>query len=558
MLIFPTKESSDIWERYFTSRWYPYFWIALLGVLVYARTLGFGYVFFDDDHLILKNFDHIGSLKNIFLAFRTDMNWQSPGVYYRPLVTLTFIFDAVWSGKNPWGYHLTNILLHVAANVLLYRFIILLKHDKRIALSVSLIFAAHPLLNHTVAFIPGRYDSLLAVMILSAMISLIAYLEKSSLPMAALHFIAFLAALFTKETAIVFPVICCIFFILFRQPGKEYRKIIIPGTTWLLAAAIFFFFRGPVAGNISIKYNTFGENLAGLLSYLGKVLLPYNLSVMPIPQNTPLWPGMITLVLLLILFALGRICRQRYFLFGLSWFLLFLAPTMVRTLDFAYLLEQRMYLPLMGILIFMMESKIVRRMARPKPAWVATVVLIMLLGGISFVHASVYRNDIVFWQNAVRYSPDSYFAHSMLGQRYASRDLWAQAEKELLTSKELNPRDPYVRHDLGLVKYNLKDYRGALKELQNSLAMDPQMANADLFLEIAKSQVKLNMSVEAESSLKKAYDFDPRNPEANYLLSMIYYLHFDKKLSLFYYQQAVELGYPHDPRIIDRINGLKK
>lgn len=541
-------KSSAFWSYLFTEGWRPYFWIALLGAAVYFRSVFFGFAYFDDDHLILENFHHLANLKNVFLAFKTDMNWQSPGTYYRPLVTLTFISDALWSGRNPWGYHLSNVFFHLAASCLLFYLFRTLKYSQNLSLAFCLTFAVHPVLNHAVAFIPGRYDSLLAVFSLAAFIAFIKYLERPSLWLLLAHLLSFTAALFTKETAVILPAVGLLYFLLFHRRG--FRRVLAPALMWLMGISLFLFLRGQAVGPVPVKYNTFAENLAGLLSYLGKILLPFNLSVMPIPENTALWPGLITAAGLLALFLLGGSNRKRYFLFGLGWLLLFLAPTAARTLGFAYLLEQRLYLPLMGFFIMLMESRAVLNISGRKYAPALAVALLILFSAVSIGHINVYRDDLSFWGNAVKRSPDSYFAHNVLGQRYAARNRWPEAEAELARAAELKPGDAAILHDLGLIFYQQKKYPQARAAFQGAVDADSLGADALIYLSLAKSLIKQGLLSPARKPLQQAFALDPNNAEANELLSFLFLNLGECDSSLYYYQRAVGLGLPYNPEVI--------
>jgi tetratricopeptide (TPR) repeat protein len=546
-------KSTAFWGHLFAEGWHPYFWIALLGAFVYFRTVFFGFAYFDDDHLILENFHHLANLKNVFLAFKTDMAWQSPGTYYRPLATLTFISDALWSGRNPWGYHLSNIIFHLTTSCLLFYLFRTLKHPRGLSLAFCLIFAVHPVLNHAVAFIPGRYDTLLAVFSLVALITLIRYLEKPALPLLLGHFLSFTTALFTKETAVILPAVGLLYFLLFHR--REFRKLLAPVLIWLTGISFFLFLRAQAVGAVSVKYNTFAENLAGLVSYLGKILLPFNLSVMPIPENTALWPGVIALTGLLALFLLGGMNRKRYFLFGLGWFLLFLASTAARTLGFAYLLEQRLYLPMAGFFIMLVESRIILNIAKRKFAPLFLAFILALLSAVSIGHMIVYRNDISFWGNAVKYSPDSFFAHNVLGQRYAARDRWPEAEAEVAHAADLDPGNAAILHDLGLIFYQQKKYPQAQVAFQRAVDADSLGTDAILYLRLAKSLLKQDLLPPARKPLQKAFVLDPDNVEVNELRSYLFLNLGDRDSSLYYYQRAVRLGLPYNPEVIRLITG---
>ncbi|MDQ7797640.1 MAG: glycosyltransferase family 39 protein [Candidatus Edwardsbacteria bacterium] len=546
-------KSSDFWSYLFTEGWRPYFWIALLGAAVYFRSVFFGFAYFDDDHLILENFHRLADLKNILLAFRTDMNWQSPGTYYRPLVTLTFIGDALWSGRNPWGYHLSNVIFHLTASCLLFRLFRTLKYSHKISLAFCLTFAVHPVLNHAVAFIPGRYDSLLAVFSLFALTTFIKYLERPSPALLLAHLLSFTAALFTKETAVILPGAGLLYYLLFHR--REFRKILAPALIWLTGLSLFLFLRRQAVGPVSVNYNTFAENLAGLVSYLGKIFFPFDLSVMPIPENTSLWPGMIALTGLLGLLILGGLNRKRHFMFGLGCFLLFLAPTAARTLGFAYLLEQRLYLPMTGFFIMLMESRAVLKVAERKFAPLFLALLLALLSAVSLWHLAVYRDDISFWGNAVKYSPDSYFAHNVLGQRYAARDRWPEAEAELARAADLNPGNAAILHDLGLILYQQKKYPQAQAAFQGAVDADSLGADAGLYLRLAKSLIKQGLTLPARKPLKQAFALDPVDVEANELLSFLFLNLGQRDSSLYYYHRAVRLGLPYNPEVIRLITG---
>jgi len=546
-------KSSAFWGHLFAEGWHPYFWIALLGAAVYFRTVFFGFAYFDDDHLILKNFHHLANLKNVLLAFRTDMAWQSPGTYYRPLVTLTFISDALWSGRNPWGYHLSNVIFHLTASCLLFYLFKTLKHPRGLSLAFCLVFAVHPVLNHAVAFIPGRYDTLLAVFSLSALISLIRYLEKPSWPLLLGHLLCFTAALFTKETAVILPAAGLLYLLLFHR--RQFRKILALALIWLLGISLFLFMRAQAVGPVTVKYNTFAENLTGLASYLGKILLPFNLSVMPIPANTPLIYGLVSALLFFGLFLLGGIARKKYFFWGLSLFFLFLAPTAARALGFAYLLEQRLYLPVMGFFIMLMESRIILNIAERKFAPFLMVLFLALLSSVSFGHMNVYRDDISFWGNAVKYSPDSYFAHNVLGQRYAARDRWPEAELEVARAADLDPGNAAILHDLGLILYQQNKFPQAQAAFQGAVNADSLGADATLHLRLAKSLIKQDMLLTARKPLQQAFALDPDNVEANELLSFMFLNLGDRDRSLYYYQRAVGRGLPYNPEVIRLITG---
>src|SRR5690242_20177492 len=94
--------------------------IAGLGAAVYLNTLGGDFVW-DDRILILEGqlpraWERFGEIftRDFFARSEFELVYG----YYRPLTTLSYLLDYSWWHVQPWGYHLTNILLHAAASAL--------------------------------------------------------------------------------------------------------------------------------------------------------------------------------------------------------------------------------------------------------------------------------------------------------------------------------------------------------------------------------------------------------------------------------------------------------
>ncbi len=534
--------------------WRPYLGITLLGLAVYFRAAFFGFAYFDDDHLILQNFGNISSWQNMVTAFKTDMNWESPGVYYRPLVTLTFMADALWTGKNPAGYHLTNIFFHLLASGLFFKILLLLGYPRKLSLFFVLLFVSHPVLTHAVAFIPGRYETVLAIMVLCSVIAFLKYLEKPGWLW--LHGLFFAGALFTKETAVIVPVICGLILILPSKRKWQYKNLWPLAMVWFAVLAVFMVMRWQVAKGVTPQFNTPYENVIGLFSYLGKIVFPVNLSVMPIPADShPVW-GLATLVLLLLLALLGGISRKRYFLFGAVWFLIFLLPTALRTLNFAYLLEQRLYLPLMGFMMMFMELRLVQKSAAKKWSWIPGAAALLLFSFITLGHSAVYRNDISFWENAVKHSPNSYFAHTVLGQRYYAQGRPDLAEREFQKSLALRPGDPLIENDLGLVLMEQGKWAGAEKVFVSAVGNLPDDPN--LRKNLGLVYTKLGDWPGAETQYRAALSLNSNDPESWDRLALVCYLQKKYIEAAEFYSQAVSSGGKPDPRILQILEPYSK
>ncbi len=124
---------------------------------------------FDDDYLVNQAdvYNQTGRLSTVDgKPMSTVFGWR------RGLLFVTYEQDAAVHGRDPHGWHLTNIAIHAVNAVLVYA---LLRHwfDILPAAMGALIFAAHPLTTSAVASIAGRSSSLCAVFYLSCLLALL-------------------------------------------------------------------------------------------------------------------------------------------------------------------------------------------------------------------------------------------------------------------------------------------------------------------------------------------------------------------------------------------------
>ena len=101
--------------RYYLNNnvWLLYLILALVSFAVYFHTLNYGYVFLDDDVKIIDNYSKLTDIENIGNVFKTDSYYMEGGYYYRPTLTLSLMLNAEINGKDSFGYHLFNVILHL-------------------------------------------------------------------------------------------------------------------------------------------------------------------------------------------------------------------------------------------------------------------------------------------------------------------------------------------------------------------------------------------------------------------------------------------------------------
>ena len=351
--------------------WYGrrlYVYLLLIGVpvLVYFRVFTLGYTMLDDTIFIKENQVYNKNWTNIPVSFQRGLFNPTGDSYYRPVFLVDFIIESKFFGTSPAGYHFSNLLFHMICVLLLYFFFLRLKIPDLTALILTLIFAVHPVLTQTVAWIPGRNDMLLMIFFLSGTLLTLKYREKPKWYLLVAQFLMLLLALFTKETAVIIPVI--ILAVLTMDNGQwtidngkwktengKWNFLLL--LSWAFALTIWFFIRS--AATLKPQDFTLADLLINgfnrapvLIQYLGKIFFPFNLTVFPDIRLIAPWWGVAALVLLIGLIIMSRSYARPLTWIGLGWYILFLVPVLVVPASLNdQVFEHRLYLPIVGILL---------------------------------------------------------------------------------------------------------------------------------------------------------------------------------------------------------------
>ncbi|MDO8443313.1 MAG: glycosyltransferase family 39 protein, partial [bacterium] len=354
------------YQKIFLNSWHPFFWIALTVFLVYSATLSFNIVYLDDNVLVVNDYFYNKNLSNLPSAFQEDI-FRTPyqgGSYYRPILRTTFMLDAQFGeGAIIFMSHLTNLLLHFFAVCLLFVLLMKFGIKKETALWLSVIFGVHPLAAQTVSFIPGRNDSLLAIFVFPAIWFFLDLLQTGKMRSLFWHLFFLALALLTKETAVIVPALCFIYAITFEGGKKiisnltNYLYLFIG---WLSLYSGWFLIRKAVLNNIvgNADYQivpSILQNLPSLAPAIGKIFLPFNLSVFPVLRDMTMVYGTISLALLLLWFIFSRNKNYRLIFFGAAWFSLFILPTLIKPMDdTSDFNENRIYIPMLGFIFILL------------------------------------------------------------------------------------------------------------------------------------------------------------------------------------------------------------
>ena len=132
--------------------------LAFLTFVVFLRTLDCGFINFDDKYYVTEN-KHVTNgltVDGACWAFTAYVPF-----YWHPLTWLSLQLDASLWWPNPWGFLLTNVLLHAANAALVFLALRTLTGAFWRSAAVALLFAVHPLRVESVAWVTERKDVLM-------------------------------------------------------------------------------------------------------------------------------------------------------------------------------------------------------------------------------------------------------------------------------------------------------------------------------------------------------------------------------------------------------------
>src|SRR5262249_11522751 len=137
--------------------------------------------------------------------------------YYRPLFLLWLLVNHTMFGLHPLGWHITTVAAHVTVTIMVYWLALRLVGDRITAFVAPAVFGLHPVHIEAAAWISGVSEPLLALLFIP---SFLFYLKARHIPstgetghspkrrrLLLASVVLYAMALFTKETAIVVPVL---------------------------------------------------------------------------------------------------------------------------------------------------------------------------------------------------------------------------------------------------------------------------------------------------------------------------------------------------------------
>jgi len=509
--------------------------IVLVVVLVYLNCLGNGFVW--DDNFTVVNNDFIRGPKLIKEVFAKPLYYFANAgyLYYRPFQSLTNMLDySIW-GLNPFGFHLTNLLLHILAAVLIYFFINILLSEPEISLFAALLFAIHPVNRSVVCHITSRTNILLAIFTMS---SLILFLKARGWRDYILSLSCFVLALLSKETAIMFP----LFLIFTREMcikiNKDKLGLPAANARWwylvfLVIPVVYILLRSKVLGIradiISTYYKVdFLTSLFTLFraiaDYLGLIFMQANfymlrtVSFVQITKESLILYTVIIAFIAAAAFILYRI--NKIIFFSLGMFFIWVMPVgSVALRNPEYFFQQKaiieehwLYIPAIGI--FIIISYLIVRLGKYSGKLLPRAIFLLLiiyLSAVTFKENTFWKNNYTIFRRTLEFVDNSSTMYKNMGWVYLNKKENAKAidmYSKALALKQDDNSKIILYKDIAYA-YLLDNQAGkAIDALQKALKIKYDYADAHGFLGLIYSKDDL---ARAKEEWKIALDINSSN-----------------------------------------------
>ena len=520
-----------------------------LVVWVFLPTLHGDFIDIDDGVFVTRN-PHINlTLANVAWAFchPEAANWH-------PLTMWSLMLDHELYGLKPWGFHLTNVLLHAVNTVLVFLVLRRMTGAPWRSLMVAALFGLHPLRVESVAWISERKDVLSTLFWLLTLGAYVRYAQKksrvepSSLRSAApecreskadttvpapdsglwtfdyiLALSFFALGLMSKPMVVTLPCVLLLldYWPLERWQQKHLRGLLVEKAPFFFLAAIMSAVTYVVQKNVgemsvlaslSLSFSArLGNALVSYGRYLGKLFWPVDLCALYLypghwPPQKILFAGLLVLGLSILVFVVRR--QQPYLLMGWLWYLGTLVPAIgLVQVGGQSMADRYTYIPSVGILMALVWGT-----CRMTKGWRHQNIVLGATGGaVALVcimptrqQIDYWKDDVSVWQRAVTVTENSYAAHNQPGP-----------------SPGHLPREiPY--YNLGAGFNSQGRFDEAMGCFQKALAINPNFAEA--YNNLGTTLNSQGRFDEAIGCFQKALAINPNFAEAHNNLGTALYL----------------------------------
>src|SRR5271166_1445063 len=535
--------------------------LAACGVafLIYTRSLFCG--FKGDDFPQIVNNRQVQSWEYLPQLLGSNL-WSQlsdqPGRFYRPIFSVWLLLHT-FGGLAPWFWHLSSILLHVAATWLVFQICQRLTGNDAGAAAAASIFAVNPIHVDAVSWVSASCELLFAISALAAMLTLLdpllldtdkdkkngraAEVRDNLLgPRVWLSAAWFGAGLLVKETGVaMLPILPAMAWIQLKERVAGSQRLWRAAFPYGVVTAGYLAVRWAVMRHV--RSATAEHSWATvvfsapsiLLFYLKKLFFPWNLGgtyVNPLAASptTLFWLQLSAVVIGAAVIAWLAI-RDRSF-FGLAAALIVIpvlpALAVIRIYEQGSTTNDRyLYLPSAGasLLVALIVQKVWSHQRQAKVAAIVVVSLVFMTFSVMTIsQQKYYQDDIAFYSRVIEVSPSDAYAMDLLGNVYLDQGRKDLALEQFQKASQIAPDNQKAKAALARGLFAAGKYGEAETVLKGEL-QSPQLTSdwrESTLLWLANVEISMGNLTGAQQLLEQAEHSDDRFPQLHWMWGMLY------------------------------------
>ena len=527
-------------------------------MVVFGQTLRQQFVDYDDNRYVYDNPMVAGGLtvRGFIWAF-THVNADE----WYPLTTLSHMVDCERYGLRPGGHHLTNVLLHGAAAILLFLALRRMTQATWRSGFVAAVFAIHPLRAESVAWVTERKDVLSGVFFMLTLWAYVRYVESrrrkveggsqwpdaqgsgfevqgSTFDVRGSTFkpsfwygctvILFALGLLSKTMLVTLPLVLWLLdYWPLRRAASAGRRLLekLPslGLSAMAGVATLYAQRGIMPSTDAYPLPLRLANaLVACVVYLRQMFFPVGLAVFyPYPRHG-LPPGETALAAML----LAGICvvvwrwrrSQPWLLVGWLWYLVMLLPVagviqvsrQAHADRYTYLSQIGLYVALTWLIAGWASRWSAGRAAKVGVACAGLIALMICAGR----QTAYWKNSEALWRHALACTTDNDIAQASLGVVLLQKGEADQAIARFQAALEIRPGYAEAHNNLGSTLLQQGRVADAITHCEQALELRPNYADARVNLgnalcragRVAEGIAQYQRALELRPDFVEAYD----------------------------------------------------
>lgn len=520
-------------------------------------------------------------------ALKLGLSWEGVkwalttlhGNYWQPVTWLSFQLDASLYGytkitqsfdplqAGAWGFHTTNLVLHVLDVLLVYAVIFRLTGATGRSFVVAALFAVHPMHVESVAWVTERKDVLSMFFFLGALLAYYRWVLRPGLLNYLLLFVTAFLGMASKPMLVTLPAVLLLvdYWPLERfGPAISWKRAVLEKLPLfglsLFFSAVTWYTQTPSRLPLTLEAR-FAGALAGYGWYLATTIWPTDLCVLYPYRDRFLLEPDVLLSLVVLLVVTGLVClqarRRPFVLVGWLWFVgtllpvsgLFQSGPQSYADRFVYLPHMGLFLAVVWLLGDLLETWRVFFWLRRA----AAALLVLVLAYMSRTQVSYWRNTATMFEHVVQVTENNEKAYSILATYYYDRSRFVEAHKnaqravalidkghthfllamslgKLQRLTEVEPHlEKLMRHDPDRPEMHLEAAAvydmlgrpaGVVEHLQKHLDRNPQDVRYRIVL--ARALIGSDQLERAAEVLQQYLQIDPEDAGAHLDLSRVF------------------------------------